>query len=117
MTHDTRPPHRDDDPGIPTLTVRHTEHTRTSEPPPWHTDTPEAAGLPPLLTEEAPDEFPPASGQPAAHAEPVLRAALQAAVEDAVDEALDEAVALLRARLQARLPDIVAQVLRQTRSG
>jgi|GEM_PF-1123231 len=102
----------DDDPGIPTLTVLTDErvHDRT-HPAATAPDARAPADQTSAVTGYG------AAAPSAPHAEPVLRAALQAAVEDAVDEALDEAVAHLRARLQARLPEIVAQVLRQTRSG
>lgn len=113
--------------------------TAVPDAPYWHVDRRFASRLPPVLTEEVSDDAasyvpcgiapaygpaidpddphlasvssPPENAPP--HAEPVLRAALQAAIEDA----LDEAVAHLRVQLQARLPEIVAQVLRQTRSG
>ena len=60
---------------------------------------------------EAADRSPPGPEQA------VLRATLQAAVEQAVDSAIDEATVLLKARLEAELPEIVARVLRSTRSG
>ena len=105
----------DNDPGIPTLTVLtdETGHGR-SAPAAQPRSGGQPSGAPAVGTRDS-DALPARPSAP--HAEPALRAALQAAVEDAVDEALDEAVALLRARLAARLPEIVAQVLRQTRSG
>ena len=90
---------RNDDPGIPTLTMR------------------VPASNPATPDETAPPNHPFTSANDPPYPEPVLRAALQAAVEDAVDDVLDEALTQLRARLHARLPAIVAQVLRQTRPG